>query len=416
MILYRNMTLVTPVGGKGPKAGSSQGCVTTYDRGALLVEHGRIVAVGNEKDVTAHPLAATATVEDLGGRCVIPGFVDPHTHMCFVAKRENEFRMRLEGKSYLDILAQGGGILSSVKSVRNASDEQLYAATRNNALKALCSGTTTVEIKSGYGLDVPTEMRMLKVIARVAEETPLDVVPTFMGAHAIPPEYKECPDRFIDELVDALPEVAKSNLARFCDVFCETGVFSIEQSRRLLQAAQQNGLGVKIHADEVHDLGGAALAAEVGALSAEHLLAASEGGIDAMAKQGVVAVLLPATAYSLRKPYAKGRLMIDKSLAVALATDCNPGSCYCESMPFVFGLAVMQMHMTPEEALVACTLNAAHAVGMADKVGSLEVEKQADFLVLEGDSPACIAYHAGANPVSCVYKAGTLVARDGALV
>ena len=413
--LYHNLRLVTPLDRGRPLAGSEQGLVLTHDRGALLVEEGRVVAAGDEADVRALPESAFATEEDLGGRCVVPGFVDPHTHMCFAARREGEFRMRLEGKTYLEILAQGGGILSSVNAVREASDDELFAMTRANVQRALALGTTSVEIKSGYGLEPALEWRMLRVIDRVARETPLDVVPTFMGAHAVPPAHKADPDRFVDELIAMLPEVAASGLARFCDVFCENGVFSVDQSRRLLLAARAAGLGLKIHADEVHDLGGAALAAEVQALSAEHLLAAADEGLAAMARQGVVAVLLPATAYSLRKPYARGRDMIAMGVPVALSTDCNPGSCFCESLPFVFGLAVMQMGLTPEEALTGCTLNAAYAIGLADRVGSLEPGKQADFLVLDGESPAAIPYHAGANPVARVYKRGRLVAREGIL-
>lgn len=403
--LYHNLRLVTPKDAGHPLSGPDQGKVDVYDRGAILVDGEHIVDAGDEAALRARH-SGFGTAEDLGGRCVIPGFVDPHTHMCFAARRESEFQMRLQGKTYLEILAQGGGILSSVKAVRAASDDELVAATRDNVMRAFASGTTTVEIKSGYGLDGETEMRMLKAIARVAAETPLDVVPTYMGAHAVPQEHKANPDVFVDQLIADLPEIAASGLARFCDVFCEEGVFSIDQGRRLLLAARKHGMGLKIHADEVHNLGGAALAAEVGACSAEHLLAASDEGLTAMAEKGVVAVLLPATAYSLRKPYARGRDMIAHRVPVALATDCNPGSCFCESMPFVFGLAVMTMSLSPAEALVGCTLNAAYAIGMAKDVGSVEPGKLADFLVLDGETPACIPYHAGANPVARVCKRG----------
>lgn len=405
--LFYNLRLVTPKDSGRPLSGPDQARVNVYDRGAILVDGERIVAAGDETELRARH-SAFAHEENLGGRCVIPGFVDPHTHMCFAARRENEFQMRLQGKTYLEILEQGGGILSSVKAVRAATDDELVAATRENVMRAFAYGTTTVEIKSGYGLDNKTEMRMLNAIARVAAEGPVDVVPTYMGAHAVPQEHKANPDVFVDQLIADLPEVAASGLARFCDVFCEEGVFSIAQGRRLLLAAREHGLGLKIHADEVHNLGGAALAAEVGALSAEHLLAASDEGLTAMAEKGVVAVLLPATAYSLRKPYARGRDMITHNVPVALATDCNPGSCFCESMPFVFGLAVMQMNLSPAEALVGCTLNAAYAIGAAKEVGSIEPGKQADFLVLDGETPACIPYHAGANPVLRVCKRGKL--------
>lgn len=412
--LFHNLRLVTPKDTGRPAHGAAQGQVCVSERGAILVENERIVDAGDETELRARH-SRFDTEEDLGGRCVVPGFVDPHTHMCFAARREGEFRMRLEGKTYLEILEQGGGILSSVKAVRAASDDELFAATKENAERAFVAGTTTVEIKSGYGLERVSEMRMLKAIQRVKAETALDVVATYMGAHAVPQEYKSNPDAFVDLLIADLPAVAESGLARFCDVFCEEGVFSVAQSRRLLLAARSHGLGLKIHADEVHDLGGAALAGELGTCSAEHLLAASDAGLAAMAEKGVVAVLLPATAYSLRKPYARGRDMIARNVPVALATDCNPGSCFCESMPFIIGLAVMQMGLTPEEALVASTLNAAYAIDMAKQVGSLEPGKLADFLVLDGETPACVPYHPGSNPVLRVYKRGRLAAQGGQL-
>ncbi len=278
-------------------------------------------------------------------------------------------------------------------------------------MSALKLGTTTVEIKSGYGLDTKNELKMLKVIGRIARTTPLDVVATFLGAHAIPPEYKANPDLFIKHIInEMLPAVKAQGIAGFCDVFCEKGIFTIEQGRELLVAAQKLGLGAKIHADEVHDLGGAGLAAELSAVSADHLLAASDENIVKMADAGVVADLLPATAYSLRKPYARARVMIEKNLPVALATDCNPGSSYTESIPFIIGLAVLNMEMTPAEALTGATLNSAYAIDMATKVGSLDVGKQADFLLLEGDSPAILAYHAGVSTVTAVYKLGERVA------
>ncbi len=251
---------------------------------------------------------------------------------------------------------------------------------------------------------------MLEAIGRVAENSPLDIVATYLGAHAIPPAYKEDPDSFIDLLIkESLPAVKEQNIAEYCDIFCEEGVFTIEQGRRLLQAAGDVGLGVKIHADEVHDLGGAGLAAELGAISADHLLAASDTNLMAMARNGVVANLLPGTAYSLRKEFARARDMIDMGLPIALATDCNPGSCYTESMQFIFGLAVLNMNMSPAEALTGVTLNPAYSLGLADKVGSLDPGKQADFLLLDGESPAILAYHAGVSSVSAVVKKGKLV-------
>jgi imidazolonepropionase len=279
--------------------------------------------------------------------------------------------------------------------------------------RALQFGTTTMEIKSGYGLDTENELKMLAAIRGAADNTVVDIVATFLGAHAVPMEYRGREDDFISLVIsEMLPAVKKQGVAQQCDIFCEEGVFSIAQGRRLLGAAKDMGMKVKLHADEVHDLGGAGLAAELGALSADHLLAASDSNIKAMAAGGVVATLLPATAYSLRKPYARARAMIEKGLPVALATDCNPGSSFTESMPFVIGLAVLNMGMSPAEALVGATLNSAYAIGKADNAGSLDVGKQADFLVLEGESPAILAYHAGVSSVVEVYKKGICVTRS----
>lgn len=406
--LFRNAKIYTPVDLGRPRVGKAQSELAHFPKGALLVEDGFIIAIGNEQEV----LNAAKTAGDLlevgcEGRCMVPGFVDPHTHICFAATREAEFSLRLEGTPYLEILRQGGGILSSVRAVATASDDELYANTLSHVQTALSLGTTSMEIKSGYGLDTENELKMLRVIGRVAADSPLDIVATFLGAHAIPEQYKTNPDDFITMIIkEMLPQVKKQGIARFCDVFCETGVFTIDQGRRLLTAAQAMGLGVKIHADEVNDLGGAALAAELGACSADHLLAASEKNIKKMSESGVIATLLPATAYSLRKNYARARLMIENNVAVALATDCNPGSSFTESMQFVIGLAVLNMRMTPAEALTGATLNSAYALKMADRVGSLDKGKQADFLLLEGESPAILAYHAGVSSVASVYKKG----------
>lgn len=409
--IFRNVAIYSPKDQGKACSGQDQNELVHFEKGALLVENGRIAAVGDEEKVLAAAKQGGEPQEvDCDGRCMIPGFVDPHSHMCFAVLREAEFEMRLAGTPYLEILRRGGGILSSVREVARGSEEELYNNTITHVLTALRFGTTTLEIKSGYGLDTENELKMLRVIDKVAASTPLDVVATFLGAHAVPEVYKKNPDAFIDLIIEEmLPEVRKQGVARFCDVFCEEGVFSIDQSRRLLKAAQAMGMGAKIHADEVHDLGGAGLAAELGAVSADHLLAASNKNIEAMANGGVIATLLPATAYSLRKPYAKARLMIEKKLPVALATDCNPGSSFTESMQFVIGLAVLNMQMTPAEALTGATLNSAYAIGMADRVGSLDFGKQADFLLLDGDSPAILAYHAGVSSVAHVYKNGVEV-------
>jgi imidazolonepropionase len=409
--LFRNARIYTPIDQGRPRAGKAQGELAHYRQGAMLVEDGRIAGIGEEGQILSQVPGGRESEEiDCGGRCLIPGFVDPHTHMCFAGLREEEFIQRLEGTPYLEILRQGGGILSSVRAVAAANDEELYQATLRRVQTAMGFGTTTLEIKSGYGLDTANELKMLRVIDRVAKHGPVDVVATFLGAHAVPEKFQNDPGTFVDLLIaEMLPAVKAQGVARFCDVFCEKGVFSLADSRRLLLAAKGMGLRAKLHADEVHDLGGAGLAAELGACSADHLLAASEENLAAMAAAGVVAILLPATAYSLRKPYARARWMIGKQLPVALATDCNPGSSYTESMPFVVGLAVLNMAMSPAEALTAATLNAAYGIGMAERVGSLDPGKQADFLLLDGETPAILAYHAGVSPVAAVFKKGRQV-------
>ncbi len=410
--LFRNASIFTPSDPGRPLAGAEQGRVQRWERGALLCRDGIIERIGSEAEVTARVSPADLDLEqDCRGLCMVPGLVDAHTHMCFRALREEEFARRLEGVPYLEILRQGGGILSSVRDVRSAREEDLLGATLKRVHSALAMGTTTMEIKSGYGLDTETEMKMLRVIERVRRESPMDVAATFMGAHAVPEEHRPDPERYVDLLIsEMIPAVAASALARFCDVFCEQGVFSLAQSRRILQAARERGMGLKVHADEVSDVGGARLAAEMHAISAEHLLAASDPGLEAMAGAGVIAVLLPGTALCLRKPYARARAMIDLGVPLALATDCNPGSCYSESMPLSFALAVLNMGLSPNEALVAATLNGAYAIGMAERLGSLEVGKQADFLLLDGSSPAILAYHTGVSSVEEVHKQGERVA------
>lgn len=410
--LYKHAHIFTPVDKGVPLRGKDQRELKEIVDGAMLVKNGTIEKIGTIDEVLRG--AGNAEVNEeccLDGACVIPGFVDPHTHLCFAKKREDEFGMRLAGLPYLEILKRGGGILASVNAVKAATEEDLFANTAELAMSALSKGTTTIEIKSGYGLELELELKMLRVIDRVRRSTPLDVIPTFMGAHAIPAEYKTNPDKFVDILInEMLPKVREQGIAEFCDVFCEEGVFSIDQSRRFLSAAKNMGFDTKIHADEVNNLGGAGLAAELCVRSAEHLLAASEAGLKAMGRSGSIAVLLPATAYSLKKPYARGRDMIDWGVPVAMATDCNPGSCFCESVPFIFGLGVMNMDLTVQEALTATTLNAAYAVNRAKKLGSLERGKQADFLVLDGETPTTLAYHAGDTSVLEVYKLGERVA------
>lgn len=409
--LFRNARIFTPEDRGRPSSGNNQSRIIRYDHGAMVVREGIITNIGAEADVL-RAIGGERFIDeyDCLGRSMIPGFVDPHTHCCFASLREEEFELRAAGTPYLEILRRGGGILSSVNAVSKATVAELSNMTRDLVLRALKLGTTTIEIKSGYGLTTEAELKMLEAIGNTAQEVPLDVVATFLGAHAVPAEFRDRSDDFISLLIEeSLPAVKKQGIAKCCDIFCEEGVFSIDQGRRLLLAAKSLGFSVKIHADEVHDLGGAGLAAELGAISADHLLAASDDNIRAMAKAGVVANLLPGTAYSLRKPYARARDMIEMGVPVALATDCNPGSSYTESMQFIFGLAVVNMEMSPAEALVAATLNPAYALGIAQQVGSLDIGKQADFLLLDGEGPAVLAYHAGVSSVQEVFKKGVRV-------
>ncbi|HUJ73768.1 MAG TPA: imidazolonepropionase, partial [bacterium] len=329
----------------------------------------------------------------------------------FLSPREREFTARLEGADYLQILAGGGGILASVESVRAASEDALFEATRRRALSALALGTTTMEIKSGYGLSLEAELKQLRVIRRVARATALTVVPTVLAAHAVPAELRDQLDAYVDLAIQITHAAARAGLAQFADVFCEQGVFSVDQARRILRAAVAAGLGARLHADELSDGGGAALAAELRAASADHLLAASDAGLDALARAGVVAVLLPITAFSMRKPFARARAMVQREVPVAVATDCNPGSSCVESMPFAFGLSVLQMGLGVHEALVAATLNGAYALGLGAEAGSLSPGKRADFLLLDGETPGILAFRTGISAVAEVYVGGKRVDR-----
>ena len=409
-LLLKNAAELLTCRGHAPKCGPAMQDIGIIEDGALWLEDGVIRKVGVTAEILAGISATPDTVIDATGRCVLPGFVDPHTHFLFAGHRAEEFSWRLRGDTYMDIMERGGGIINSVRATRQASADELLAIGQRRLDSMLSFGVTTVEGKSGYGLDAATELKQLAVMAELDRQHPVEVVRTFMGAHAVPAEYKGRTDEFVDYLLqDVLPLVAEQRLADFCDVFCEKGVFSVEQSRRLLTAAQSLGLQAKVHADEIVTLGGAELAAELGALSAEHLLHASDAGIRRMAETGVIAVLLPATAFCLREPYARARFMIDSGVPVALATDFNPGSCFSESIPLVIALAALYMQMTPAEIVTALTINAAAAVGRADRIGSLEAGKQGDFVLLDHPSHLYLPYHAGVNCVATVVKRGEIV-------
>jgi imidazolonepropionase len=376
-----------------------------YENAALAVIDGRVAAVGPTDELTdEYPPENAAHAIDAGGQSVIPGFVDSHTHGLFAGDRSDEFAAKLGGENYQDILAEGGGILRTVRAVREASDDELLSNLRPHLDTMLAHGTTTVEIKSGYGLDTETELRMLDVIRRADESHPVDVVPTFMGAHAVPGGMgaEAYTDRVID---DQLPAVADQGIAEFCDVFCEEDVFSVAQSRRVLDAGMEHGLTPKVHAEEFVRLGGAQLAAEVGAASADHLLHANDDDRAALAEAGVTPVLLPGTAFSLGADYADARAFLDDGGSIAVATDFNP-NCHSQSMGFAIALACVGMEMTPAEALIAGTHGGARALDRANETGTLREGMPADAAIVDAPSHIHVPYNFGVNTVETVLKGG----------
>ncbi|WP_128895815.1 imidazolonepropionase [Longirhabdus pacifica] len=406
------------------KEGMSElGLINNEDKKMVIaIYDGNILAVGDTTTVQQrfHALQITSDeieVIDAQGKLVLPGFVDPHTHVVFAGSREYELNMRLNGASYLEILQQGGGILATTNMTREADETQLIAETTFRLNQFALHGVTTIEAKSGYGLTTKDECKMLHVIKKLNDLHALDIVPTFMAAHAIPPEYKENPDAYVDLIIDdMLPIIKEHQLAQFCDVFCEQGVFNVDQSKRMLEAAKTYGLTPKIHADEIVSIGGTFLASEVGAISAEHLLQTKSDGIQALAEGNVIATLLPGTAFYLMEPYAKAREMIDAGVAVTLSTDRNPGSSPTENIQLIMNLACFHMNMTPEEVLVATTINAAHAIHMQDKVGSLEEGKQADLIMMDIPTYHHLQYHYGVNHVDTVMKKGNIIVQGGVLL
>jgi imidazolonepropionase len=392
---------------KTPKTGAQMSEVSIIENGAIAVKDGKILAVGPTKEilsqVTEEPKLPAI---EFPGMLATPGFIDSHTHLAFGGSRENDFAMKLAGKSYIEILEAGGGILNTLRSTRAASPIELVRNAFSYAESMLGMGSTTIEAKSGYGLDTENELKMLKAVEELRGKIPINFVSTFLGAHAVPPEYKGKTDAYVDLVIEEMiPAVSERQLAEFCDVFCELGVFDIEQSRDILNAAKKRGMKLKVHADEVVQLGGASLAAEVGAISADHLLMVSEDGLEAMLKAGTIATLLPATAFSLDTNYADARKMIEMGLPVALATDFNP-NCANESLFFTIALACYKMKMKPREALSAVTINAAHALDRGATHGSLEAGKAADILILDCPNPEYLTWRFGVNLVHTVISNG----------
>jgi imidazolonepropionase len=411
-LLIHNVSEVATPRGVRPLAGSSQADVVRLRGAEVLCRDGDIAFVGTEEERRAQ-LGELPEVErlDAAGGTLVPGFVDPHTHLPWAGSREEEFSQRLSGATYMEIAAAGGGILSSVRATRSASTEELAANVRTRMNWMLSCGTTTAEAKSGYGLSKEDELKQLRAIRLASEQHDVDLVPTLLAAHEIPPEYRENRRGYVELICNEIvPAVADEGLARFSDVFCEEGVFTADESRQVLVAAREHGMLPRLHADEFVDSGGAELAAELGALSADHLIAISDAGIEALAGSGVIATLLPGTSFFLMKhTYAPARKMVEAGVPIALATDCNPGSSFTESMPMVFVLAVFELGLTIEEALTAATLNSACSLGLGERIGSIEVGKHADLVLLDAPNLLHLAYHYGVNPVRTVVKRGRVV-------
>jgi len=395
--------------GPGPRRGAALADPGLVRGGAIAVAGGRILAAGPESTVrAAMGRSEPARTIDAGGRVVMPGWVDPHTHAVFAHFRADEYEARIRGDSYLEIDRRGGGIRRSVRELREIDEERLFEISRRRIMRMLEQGVTTIEIKSGYGLDLESELKQLRVIARLGRETPLDVAATFMGAHHKPADMpaREYLRLLIEEM---MPAVAEQRLAGFVDVFCEDGVFDLEETREILEAARRLGFGLKVHADEIVALGGTELAVKMHAVSVEHLTKVTETGISALAGSGTVAVLLPATSFGLAsRQFAPARRLIDAGVAVALSTDFNPGSAPSSSMPLTVAIACSQMSMTPAEAVTAATYNAACAIGMQEEVGSLEAGKKADFVIYDVEDYREIPSRAGEDHAAVVVKEGAV--------
>lgn len=408
--IIEHATLVATCAGPAPRRGAAQRDISALSDAAICADDGIIVYVGPTRGVgTQVEVAPGATRIDARGCSVVPGFVDAHTHACFAGDRRVELHRRLAGASYAEIAKEGGGIISTVMRTRDASEDDLVAATHPRLDEMVACGTTTAEVKSGYGLDLPSELKMLRAIRRLDEEHALDLVPTFMGAHEVPVEYRGRRADYVTLVAkEMVPQVAAEGLADWCDVFCEQGVFTPEESTAILEAAKASGLKTRIHADELRASGGSEVAAAVGARSADHLIYTDDRGMAALKKAGVCATLLPIAAFYLKLGrFAPARSLIDRDIAVALGTDLNPGAGFSPSMPFAITLACFGMKMTLEEALIAATLNAAWSVDRADSVGSLEVGKLMDAVLIKGDLVDLIRI--GSPTVRMVIKRGKVV-------
>jgi len=401
-LLIKNAHLATPLG-NAPAKDEAFGSICIKQGVNIGIKDKKITYIGHETQASAAEINAA-------GHLVTPGLVDCHTHLVFGGSRQNELAKKLAGADYLEILASGGGILSTVAATRAASEDELYKRAKGWLDDMLSHGTTTVEAKSGYGLDIENELKQLHVAARLNKEHIMDVVPTFMGAHAVPKEYKDNPDNYVDIVInEMIPQVAKDKLAEFCDIFTEKGVFDLAQSRRILTAAKKAGLGIKIHANEINNLGGAELAAQLQAVSAEHLIASNEQDMEALAAAGVIAVLLPTTSFYLNKPFADARKMAQKGVALAVGSDFNPGSSPNFNLQLSMTVACLKYGLTPAEVLTAVTLNAACAIGRGDSLGSIEMGKNADIVIWNCPDLDYLFYRYGNNQAKHIIKNGELI-------
>ncbi|CAG0940838.1 imidazolonepropionase [Anaerolineae bacterium] len=426
-LLIHSANQVLTLAGDAPRRGVTQCELAIVSNGAVAIQGEKIIAVGDTLDLLALADAQTRKI-DARGKIVLPGFVDAHTHVVFASDRANEFDLRLQGATYLDIQKAGGGIMSTVRATRAASLAELVAQSRARLDAMLAYGTTTAEVKTGYGLDTANELKMLEAIAALDAEHALDLIPTFLGAHIVPEEFRSREDEYVrlvvEEMLPAIMQRMKDEGGRrnersqfairnpqfFCDVFCDDGAFTLDQTRQILTRAKELGFGLRVHADEFANLGGALLAAELDAASADHLMVTRRDEMRAMANANVVAVLLPGTTFGLGKTnFADGRAFIEENVPVALGSDINPGTCWCESIPFILALACRYEKLTPAEAIAAATINSAASLGIGDQVGSLVSGKFADLLIANVPDYRHLAYRFGANPIERVIKRGRIV-------
>lgn len=408
-LIIKNASEIVTCSGFYPKSGKDMNDLHILYDSAIYIENGIIKDISSN-DSILNKYKNVDKIIDATNKSVLPGFVDSHTHLVFGGSRENEFGMRVEGKSYSEIMKSGGGIINSVNATKNSSEEELYKKAKEAINSMVSFGVTTIEAKSGYGLDIETELKQLKVAKKLNDTMKVSIYNTFLGAHSFPTEYKDKKDEYVDFLIEkVLPLVKEKNLAEFCDIFVEDNVFNVKQAEKIFNAAKNLGFSLKIHSDEIKDIGGSILASEMSAVSADHLLVSNDQSLNKLIKNGVICTLLPLTALSLKENFARARYIIDNGGVVALASDYNPGSCFSENMALVVFLACMYMGMTIEEAITAITINGASAIKKEKEIGSIDINKNADIVILNEKSYKFIPYHIGVSSVSMVIKNGEVI-------